>query len=457
MYENVRILIIHQSGNMVFDKLSDGLQNAITTLRKAVVVDKKVIKEFIKEVQKALISSDVNVNLVLEISKKIENRALLEKPPGLLDRKENIIKITYDELTSLLGKGEKINLKKGDKILLVGIQGSGKTTTAAKLAKYYNKKGFKVGLICADTFRAGAYTQLMQLAEETKTSFYGNPDEKISLNIIKKGLDTLKDKEVIIIDSEGRNKLDSDLMREINSIYTQINPEHVLLVLDGTIGQLAGEQAEAFKKSCNVSGVILTKLDGTAKGGGAISACKSTNAKIYFIGVGEHNDEFEEFDAPRFVSKILGFGDIEGLLEKAQEMDVADDVANRFIKGKFTLNDLYIQIQEIKKLGPLNKIIEMLPIGGVKISKEFVEMQDERLKIYKFVMDSMTKKEKESPEIIDSKRVARIARGSGRKEQDVYELLKQYKSMKRYVKILNDERKLAGFMKKIGMEKGVNM
>ncbi len=441
----------------MFDKLSDGLKNAITSLRKAVVVDKKVIKEFIKEVQKALISSDVNVRLVLEISKRIEDRGLLEKPPGLLDRKEFIIKITYDELTSLLGKGEKINLKKGDKILLVGIQGSGKTTTAAKLARYYSKKGFKVGLICADTFRAGAYTQLMQLAEEVKVPFYGDSNEKISLNIIKKGLEILKDKDVIIIDSEGRNKLDNDLMRDINIVYKEIKPQHVLLVLDGTIGQLAGEQAEAFKRACNVTGVILTKLDGTAKGGGAISACKTTNAKVYFIGVGEHNNEFEEFDAPRFVSKILGFGDIEGLLEKAQEMEVTDEMTNRLMKGKFTLNDLYAQIQEIKKMGSLNKIVEMLPTGGIKIPKEVMEMQDEKLKFYKFIMDSMTKKEKENPEIIDSKRVVRIAKGSGRKEGEVYELLKQYKVMKGYVKTINDERKLTGFMKKLGMGKIMHM
>jgi len=437
----------------MFEKLSEGLQNAVASLRKAVVVDKKTVREFVKEVQKALISADVNVNLVLEISKKIEEKALLEKPPGLLDRKEFIIKITYDELTSLLGKGEKISIKKGDKILLVGIQGSGKTTTAAKLAKYYNKKGFKVGLICADTFRPGAYTQLMQLAEEINIPFYGDPNEKNAINIIKKGLEILKDKDIIIIDSEGRNKLDTDLMNEINRIYKEIKPEHVLLVLDGTMGQLAGEQAEAFKKSCDITGVILTKLEGTAKGGGAISACKSTNARVYFIGVGEHIDDLEEFNAERFVSKILGFGDIEGLLEKAQEMEIKEETINRIMKGKFTLNDLYYQIQEIKKLGPLSKIVEMLPTGGVKIPKEVLEMQDEKLKIYKYIMDSMTKKEKENPEIIDSKRVKRIAAGSGRKEEDVYELLRTYKMMKRYIKIATDERKVAGLMKKLGIGK----
>jgi len=437
----------------MFEKLSEGLQNAVASLRKAVVVDKKTVREFVKEVQKALISADVNVNLVLEISKKIEEKALLEKPPGLLDRKEFIIKITYDELTSLLGKGEKISIKKGDKILLVGIQGSGKTTTAAKLAKYYNKKGFKVGLICADTFRPGAYTQLMQLAEEINIPFYGDPNEKNAINIIKKGLEILKDKDIIIIDSEGRNKLDTDLMNEINRIYKEIKPEHVLLVLDGTMGQLAGEQAEAFKKSCDITGVILTKLEGTAKGGGAISACKSTNARVYFIGVGEHIDDLEEFNAERFVSKILGFGDIEGLLEKAQEMEIKEETVNRIMKGKFTLNDLYYQIQEIKKLGPLSKIVEMLPTGGVKIPKEVLEMQDEKLKIYKYIMDSMTKKEKENPEIIDSKRVKRIAAGSGRKEEDVYELLRTYKMMKRYIKIATDERKVAGLMKKLGIGK----
>jgi len=435
----------------MFDKLGDRLTNAINTLRKAVVVDKKVIKEYVKEIQKALILADVNLQLVLELSKRIEDRGLLEKPPGMLDRRENLIKITYEELVNLLGKKEKIKINKGDIFLLVGIQGSGKTTTAAKLAKYYSKKGFSVGLICADTFRAGAYDQLMQLANEINVPFYGDKNEKISINIIKEGIKKFKDKDIIIIDSEGRNKLDENLMREINAVYMEIYPKFVFLVLDSTMGQLAKEHALAFKKACNVNGIILTKTDGTAKGGGALSACREAEATVYFVGTGEHVDDFEEFDSKRFVSRILGYGDLEGLLEKAQEIKIDENTMKRISSGKFTLNDLYLQIQEIRKMGSLAKIAEMLPLGGMKIPKEVLEMQEEKIKSYKYLMDSMTKEEKEKPEIIDSSRVARIAKGSGRKEEDVRELLKQYRLIKQTIKMMNDERKISKFFKKFGM------
>lgn len=434
----------------MLDSLGSGLRNAIDSLKKAVVVDKKVVKEYIKEVQKALLSADVNVKLVFELSKRIEDRGLLEKPPGMLDKKENLVKITYEELANLLGKKERPKVEKGDKILLVGIQGSGKTTTAAKIAKYYQKRGFKVGLICADTFRAGAYDQLKQLSDEINVPFYGDKDEKNSLKIIFDGVDRLKDKDIVIIDSEGRNKIDEGLMREINAIYTEINPEHVLLVLDATIGQQAKDQASAFKKSCNVNGVILTKLDGTAKGGGALSACAETASNVYFIGVGEKIEDFEEFNAERFVSKLIGFGDLEGLLEKAQEMKIDEKFAKRMMSGKFTLNDLYYQIEEMKKLGPFKKVMEMLPFGA-KIPKELVELQEGKLETYKILMNSMTKKEKESPEIIESNRILRIAKGSGKKEEDVRELLKHYKMMKRMMKTMNDERKINRMMKKFGI------
>jgi len=417
-------------------------------LRKAVVVDKKTVKEYTKEIQKTLLSADVNVKLVFELSKTIEERGLLEKPPGALDRKENLIKITYEELVKLLGIGEKLPIKDGEKVLLVGTQGSGKTTTAAKVARYLKKKGLNPKLLCADTFRPAAYDQLKQLSEEIQVPFYGDSKEKDSLEIIKKGLEKFNSG-VIIIDSEGRHSLDKELMKDINRIYKKIKPGKTLLVLDSTIGQLAGEQAKSFKNACNVDGVILTKLDGSAKGGGALSACASTNAPVYFIGVGEHIDEFEEFDPERFVSRLIGFGDLQGLLEKAKEVEFDEEIAERFISGKFTLEDLYSQIEQMKKLGSLKKIMDMLPFGA-KIPSNMLDIQEEKLKIFRVIMDSMTDEEMKNPEIIKRSRVERIAKGSGRKTEEVKELLNHYKKMKKMMKTMGDERKLKRVMKRFG-------
>jgi len=439
---------------MAFEKLSSGLQNAITALRKAVVIDKKTVKEYIKEIQKVLLAADVNVKLVFELSKRIEERGLLEKPPGMLTKKENLIKITYEELVKLLGTGEKLEVRDGDKILLVGVQGSGKTTTVAKLGRYFKKKGLHSKLICADTFRPAAYDQLKQLAEEIQVPFYGDSEEKDSLNIIKRGIEKFKKEGLIIIDSEGRHKLDSELMRDINRIYNEIKPDKTLLVLDGTMGQRAGEQAEAFRKSCNVDGVILTKMDGSAKGGGALSACTATNSKVYFMGVGEHIDDFEEFNAERFVSRLIGFGDLQGLLEKAKEVEFDEEAAKRLMSGKFTLEDIYSQIEQMRRLGPMKKVMEMLPFG-VKIPKDVLQIQEEKLKRFKIAMDSMTKEEMKNPEIIKRSRIERIAKGSGVKTEEVRELLNYYKKMKKMMKSIGDERKLRRLMRKIGAGFGI--
>ncbi|MEM4347531.1 MAG: signal recognition particle receptor subunit alpha [Candidatus Altiarchaeota archaeon] len=434
---------------MAFENLSEGLRNAINSLRKAVVLDKKTVKEYTKEIQKTLLSADVNVKLVFELTKRIEERGLLEKPPGALTKKENLIRITYEELVNLLGENVSLELKDGQKILLVGTQGSGKTTTVAKLAKFLKKHGFNPKIICADTFRAAAYEQLKQLSQEIDVSFYGNPNEKNAIKIINDGLKELKSG-IFLIDSEGRHSLDNKLMNDIKEICKNIKIDKTFLVLDATIGQAAGEQAKAFKNVCNVDGIILTKLDGTAKGGGALSACKETNTYVYFIGTGEHIDDFEEFNAKRFVSKLLGFGDIQGLLEKAKEVKIDEESAERFISGEFTLVDLQQQIEQISKLGPLKKVMEMMPFG-FNIPKNLLEIQEEKLKKFKVAMQSMTKEEKENPEIIRGSRIERIAKGSGIKQEEVRELLSYYKKMKKLTKMMSNERKMKMLMQKFGM------
>jgi signal recognition particle subunit SRP54 len=441
---------------MAFEKLSSGLQGAISNLRKAVVVDKKTVREYTKEIQKVLIASDVNIRLVFELTKKIEERGLLEKPPGMLTKNENLVRITYEELTNLLGGGEKFEVKDGMKILLVGTQGSGKTTTVAKLARYFKKKGLNPKLICSDTFRPAAYDQLKQLSEETQVPFYGERDNKDALKIIRNGIDSFKGEGLIIIDSEGRHKLDTELMKDINKISTVIKPEKTLLILDGTIGQGAGEQAEAFGKACSIDGVILSKMDGTAKGGGAISACAQTKSRVYFIGVGEHIDDLEEFNPQRFVSKLIGFGDLEGLLEKAKENEFDEESAKRLMSGHFNLEDIYSQIEQMQKLGPMNKVMEMLPFGA-KIPKDAMQAQEGKLKKFKVAMDSMTDEELKDPDLLKHDRIERIAAGAGVKADEVKELIAYYKRMKKMMKNMGNERKMRKLMEKFGAGAGMGI
>ncbi len=435
---------------MAFEKLRDGLQAAVNNLRKAVVVDRKTIKEYLKEIQKTLISSDVNVKLVFDLSKRIEDRGLLEKPPGTLTRKDNVVRITYEELSNLLGTGGELDLADGMKVLLVGVQGSGKTTQAAKLARHYKKKGLNCKLICADTFRPAAYEQLKQLSEEIQVPFYGDNGEKDTVKIIRDGLREHKNQGLVFIDSEGRHKLDASLMADINRVHTEIKPDKTLLVLDGTIGQSAGEQAKAFSRSCRIDGLIVTKLDGSAKGGGAIAACAETKSPVYFIGTGEHIEDIEPYEPKRFVGKILGMGDLAGLLEKAKDVDFDEESAKRMLSGKFTLVDVYQQIQQMQGMGSMDKVMEMLPFGS-KVPKELMAVQEGKIKKYRYVIDSMTAAEREEPDIIKHERIERIASGSGTSQAEVRELLNYYKRMKKMMKAAGGGRKLERMMRKLGI------
>lgn len=403
------------------------------------VVDEALVKEICKDIQKALLQADVNVRLVFELTKRIEERALKEKLPPGISRGEHVTKIVYDEITNVLGeKKEKIKIAgHPTKLLMVGIQGSGKTATCGKLARHFQKRGFKVGIVCADTFRPGAFEQLKQYSN---MDIFGNPEEKDAIKLAKEGVNHFKEKKVdlVIVDTAGRHKEEKGLIEEMKKIAKAVNPDEVILVIDGTIGQQAYQQAEAFMQATNIGSIIMTKLDGSAKGGGALSAVHATGAPIKFIGEGEKIDALEEFDPKRYVARLLGLGDIESLLSRVKEAtehhELTEKDAMKFITGKFNLRDMYQQLEMVSSMGPLQQIIKMIPGFGLNIPAEMIEMSEERLKKFRIIMDSMTEKELENPKSIHFSNIKRIARGSGATHHDVKELLDQYTLMKKMFK-----------------------
>jgi len=427
---------------MVLDRLGRTLHSALRKLTRTAHVDERVVKELVRDIQRALLQADVNVELVLEMTKRIEKRALEEKIPPGMARKEHIIKIVYEELSTLMGRPAQLQLKPGEFtiLLMVGLQGSGKTTSVAKLASHFKKRGFKVGIVCADTFRPGAYEQLSQLGQQVDTRFFGDPKAKDSIKLAKKGVEQFKKEhlELIVVDTAGRHRKEEALMEEMRQIAKSIGPDEIMLVVDGTIGQQAKEQAAAFKTATDIGSILITKLDGTAKGGGALSAVAATDAPIKFIGVGEHLDDLEPFVPERFVARLLGMGDIETLLKRIEETARAEEVKPADMKailaGKLTLQDVYSQLEMMGKMGPFKKLMQMIPGLGVTIPEEQMRVGEEKLKRFKVIMQSMTPEELENPKLLNASRIRRIARGSGTSETDVKELLKQYEFMKKMIK-----------------------
>ncbi len=449
---------------MVLDKLGDSLKNTLGKIAKSVFVDEKLINELVKDIQRALLQSDTNVQLVFDLSKKIKERAKDKVPAGITKR-EQLIKIVYEELTNFLGKeASEIKIsKKPTQIMLVGLFGSGKTTTAGKLAKFYKKRGYKIALIQTDTWRPAAYDQLEQLAKDVGVDFYGMKDEKDPVKIYQSFNDKLNNYDLVVVDTAGRDALSEDLIDELNKIHNVVNADEKLLVISADIGQAAQKQAQAFHDTCNVTGVIVTKLEGTAKGGGALSACSVTNAPIKFIGVGEKVDDLEMFYPERFVGRLIGFGDLESLLEKAKEViseEDAKDMQEKFLKGDFNLLDLYNQMSSLKKMGSFKKIMGMIPgMGNLKLPKEMLDVQEGKLEKWRYAMNSMTKAELEEPEIISVERIDRISNGSGASIKDVRELIKQHRSAKKMVKMFKGEQDMNKIMKKMKgkMPKGLGM
>ncbi|MFA5363761.1 MAG: signal recognition particle protein Srp54 [Candidatus Bathyarchaeia archaeon] len=424
---------------MVLDRLGSSLNDALRKVFKAPVMDEKTVKELVRDIQRALLQADVNVKLVLEVSKQIEERALKEKVPPGVSRREHVVKVVYEEITRFLGEKPatlKIEPGKQKVLMMVGIQGSGKTTATGKLAKYFQKRGLKTALVCTDTYRPGAYDQLSQLAARINISVYGEPKEKNSVKIALRGLKQFKDYELVIIDTAGRHKEEAGLIKEMKELEKAIKPDEAILVIDGTIGQQASLQAKALHEATPIGSILVSKLDGSARGGGALSAVAAIGAPIKFISTGEKLDDLEPFVPSRFVGRLLGMGDLQSLVEKVRdaEVKVPEKKVRAFMSGKFTLTDMYDQFESMKKVGPLRHLLKMIPGMSYNIPDDQMNMAEDALKKWRVIIQSMTPKEREKPKTLSSSRIHRVARGSGTSEKEVKQLLTQYNQMRKMMK-----------------------
>jgi len=448
---------------MVLEKLGSSLRETLRKIAKSLFVDEKLVNELIKDIQKALLYADVNVELVFELTEQIKKRALKERPPTGVSQREHLIRIVYEELVKLLGEEKsKIEIKeKPFKIMFVGLFGSGKTTTIGKLARYYAKKGYKVATVGLDVHRPAAPEQLEQISKKANVQCFIDKKEKDPLKIWNKFKDAVKKFDILLIDTAGRDALSKDLIKELENLHKHIKPQETLLVISADIGQAAKNQAEAFHKVGAITGIVITKMDSSAKAGGALTACAATGAKVKFIGTGEKLEDIEEFNPKGFVSRLLGMGDLEALLSKTEEVitkEKAEDLKKKFLKGEFNLIDLYEQMEAVSKMGPISKLLELIPGMSMlkeKLPREIFQVQEEKLKKWKYIMQSMTVEELENPEILNSSRIERIAKGSGTSVQDVRELIKQYKQAKKLMKLMKGtpkEKDMEKMLKKLKLK-----
>lgn len=425
----------------MFGKLGEVLKKGIDKIASAVFIDKEMIESIVKEIQRALLEADVNVLLVKQISEKIRKTASDERLKGV-EKREHLIKLLHDEIKHILG-GEKheLVLEKGknQKIILLGLYGAGKTTTIAKLSSYYQKRGYKTAILGLDVHRPAAREQLEQLGQKNNLQVFVDKQEKNPLKTYSKFQKDLEKYDLVFIDTAGRHSLDKALVSEIESLGKKIKPDYTLLVMPADIGQAARVQAQEFQKALSINGVIVTRMDSTAKGGGALTACSETQAPVFFITTGEHINDLESFNPESFISRMLGMGDLQGLLEKVQS--VVDEKQQKKMKerldsGKFTLLDLQEQLKSMESLGSLSKIKNLIPGLGNKIPDNLLGTQEDKIKKWKFAISSMTQEEIENPEIIEKQtsRIGRIAKGSGVHTSDVRALLKQYKMLKELIK-----------------------
>ena len=423
--------------------LGKTLREALSKLTGKPYVDADDVKALIKDLQRVLISNDVSVKLVLSLSKKIEERSLKSEKMESLSLKEHVTKVVYEELVSLMGQSYVPRLDK-HRILVCGLYGSGKTTTCAKLAHFYKTRGLSVALVAADTDRPAAQEQLEQLSKAVGAAFYTIKGEKNPSKIAADALKKSKE-DIIIVDSAGRNAFDGALVEELRSIADIMKPEERFLVVSADIGQIAGKQASEFNSAVQLSGVIVTKMDGSGKGGGALSSVSASDAKIAFIGTGEKTADFEPYNSERFVGRLLGVPDIGALMEKIKQ--VSEETNLKAIESEeLTFESFYEQLKAAKKLGPLSSVFSM--IGAVDIPKDIVQQSEDKMKKYEAMISSMTKAEKKEASLLKSSqsRIARVAQGSGCSEKEVREFLTQFEKMEKMMGMFKRNR---GFRKKM--------
>ena len=450
----------------MLEKLSNALKKATDKIANAVLLDKNAVESIVKELQRALIEADVNVKLVLQLSEKLRKIAYDERIKGV-EKREHLVKALHDELLSLLGTKKELVLGKKNIILLIGLYGSGKTTTAGKLAAYYSKRGKKVCAIGLDVHRPAAAEQLKQNFDKLKLPCFIAPEEKNPKKIWQKFEDELKDKEIIIVDSAGRDALDKELITEIETISKTTKPTEIILVIPADIGQTAQKQAQTFKQSLDITGVIITRFDSTARGGGALTACAEAKAPVIFIGTGEKPQDLELFNPETFLSRLLGMGDLQALIEKvhsAIDPKQAEEAQKRLREGKLSLKDVQQQLESLESIGSFDKILSLIPgMSNAKIPKEQLEVQQEKAKHWKHAINSMTKEEVENPELLEKQtsRLQRIAKGSGTSTSEIRALLKQYKLLNEMVKSQSslgdgalDQKSMMKMMKKFGSKLG---
>ncbi|MDW8326556.1 MAG: signal recognition particle protein [Anaerolineales bacterium] len=432
----------------MFSSLTEKLQAVFNNLARRGKLSEADVDAGLREVRLALLEADVHFSVVKSFLDRVRARAVGAEVSRALNPTQQVIKIVHEELIATLGEPGRLNLRGPQPrvILMVGLQGSGKTTTAAKLARRLRAQGERVLLVAGDPYRPAAVTQLETLGRQIDVEVYTGLARPAELCAEAVRAAERQGKSVVIIDTAGRTQIDSMMMSEVLAIKQRVNPVEVLLVADAMTGQESVRIAEAFHKQLTLTGLILTKMDGDARGGAAISMRAVTGVPIKFLGVGEKVDALEPFDPARVAGRILGMGDVLGLIERAEAMDKqkVQEAAERLISGEFTLEDFVIQLREMRKMGPLGQLLGMIP--GLSTGKLLVEEQalERQLKRTEAIINSMTIQERRHPEILNGSRKRRIAAGSGTQVYEVNQLLKQFKDMQKLMKQMGGKKRFGG-------------